>query len=599
MRKISLLFLIGLSIGAGVIAADKPEKPEKAWMQAKLSDLGSPAYADIFPSESDFSQPIHTPCGNTIAFRLNLLSPTAAKVRFEPRNFLRVNDKLKSGIKLSIQPMLTVHVEGNTQGPVMNYPGGEPPEIWKSYQIRPAPFDLFEAVDDAVCTEASLEAGCQAAFLITAEIPVHTEKGIYQGDFVIESPDRKQIRLPIMISVSSIRLPERFSLDSNHWLWPEPVNLTTGKAPEYWSEEHWQLLEHSGRALLKSGDNMIYTPIIFAEVPLIQTVKTGENTYEFDFTGFRRWVATFRKIGFKYFAGTHMSSWMLPLYVKDQASGERRKVELDTPEFLAVLNAFLPRLNSVLREMDLVDSYRQYQKDEPREKDFESYKRYAEVRRKHLPGIRSIDAVLDRDGKYAELVDIQVLNLFGAYLQREKIKAHPTRYWLYCCTSPYPPFPNRHLDRFPVENRFWPLLAADFGATGFLNWAANIYRGVNEYDSSLGPLPNGSQRPGHPPGDNWFFYRGPNGLRTGVRMLNYRDGMVDATLFSLLEKKNPETAKRILQRVIFPELYQACEFNFGWKDAAGRLGKTYSTAPAQYNILRGELLSALEAEGKE
>ncbi len=594
MRKLIFTGLLAAAALALTAAAEK--QPPPAWMRARFTDLGSPTYADRFPEEANFSQPLQTPRGNTVSFRLNLLSPENAEVKFEPRNFLRIGDKLKSGIKVKVQPLIAVHVEGNTQWPVQNFPGGTAPENWRTYQIRTAPFDLYEVVDPAVITGCRLEKDRPVSFLVTLNIPEKTEKGLYRGDFVIESAGKPAVRLPITVEVSSVKLPERFSLDSNHWLFPEPVNLTSGKVPEYWSEEHWKLLENSGKALLACGDNMIYTPIIFAETPLIQTVKTRDGRYEFDFSGFRRWITTFRKIGFTYFAGTHMSSWMLPLYVQDQATGQRRKIALNDPEFVAVLNAFMPRLRQELEQLGALDSYRQYQKDEPREKDLEAYRKFAEIRKKHLPGVRSIDAVLDRKNLFADLVDIQVLNLPGAHQLRDRIQAAPERYWLYNCTSPYPPFPNRHLDRMPVENRLWPLIAADFGASGFLNWAANVYRGADEYKTSLGPMPNGSQKPGHPPGDNWFLYRGPEGLRPGVRMLNYRDGLVDATLYAMLARKNPEKAKALAGRVIFPDMARIYELSLGWREAPNLFGRTYSADPAQYNVLRGELLRALEKE---
>ncbi len=595
-RIIALFALLGVTAFAAAPPADGPERP---WLRAKLLDIGSPVFADRFPEGDALAQPLQTPRGNRVTFRLALESPEAAEVAFAPRNCLRVGDKEKAPVKITVRPMGCVKVEGNTQWPVKNYPGGEVMESWKPYLIRQAPFDLFEVVEPTVVTGAKLEAGKLAVFLVTLDVSEQAQKGLYQSDFVVESKGRADLRLPVLLDVSSVALPKRFSLDSTHWLWPEPVNLTSGPVPAYWSEEHWKLLEAAGRALRENGDNMIYTPIIFAEVPLIQTVKSPDGQYRFDFTGFRRWVKTFQALGFDYFSGTHMSSWMLPLYVKDEATGARRKIDLKDPEFAAVLEAFLPQLNTELKTLGIQDRYLQYQQDEPRADDFESYKRFADIRKRCMPGVKSIDAILDQKNLYGELVDIQVLNLGGAWKLRDRIKAAPERYWLYCCTSPYPPLPNRHLDRMPLENRLWPLLAVDFNATGFLNWAANIYRGVNEYEGSLGPMPNGSRNPGHPPGDNWFFYRGPEGLRGGARMLNYRDGLVDATLFSMLKAKNPAAAENLLKRVIYPEMDTVYRLNYGWKDAAKRVGRTYSVDPAQYNILRGELLDALEkAEAK-
>lgn len=154
--------------------------------------------------------------------------------------------------------------------------------------------------------------------------------------------------------------------------------------------------------------------------------------------------------------------------------------------------------------------------------------------------------------------------------------------------------PNRHLDRMLIENRLWPLLCVKLNRHGYLNWAANIYRGANEYTSSIGPLPDGSQNPGHPPGDAWFFYRGPNGLRTGLRMLNFRDGMIDATLMEMLRKKKPERIQPLLEAVIFPNMRDAYSVKIGSQELAKMLSRGYSVEPEQYNVLRERALKELK-----
>jgi hypothetical protein len=88
------------------------------------------------------------------------------------------------------------------------------------------------------------------------------------------------------------------------------------------------------------------------------------------------------------------------------------------------------------------------------------------------------------------------------------------------------------------------------GLDGFLFWAANGYRGANEYETSLGPFPSfangGSRYPGHPPGDNWFYYRSPEGLRPSIRIVSFREGLFDYALLTMLAQRDPDMAKKLV-----------------------------------------------------
>lgn len=179
------------------------------------------------------------------------------------------------------------------------------------------------------------------------------------------------------------------------------------------------------------------------------------------------------------------------------------------------------------------------------------------------------------------LLDVHVFNLVTLLKNATLAESRRSRgkaVWLYHCTSPYPPYPNRHLDRPLSECRLWPWICYHLRAEGFLYWAANLYRKADEYKTSLGPFPNGSQDPGHPPGDAWFYYRGPDGLRPSMRIVAYRAGLIDHTLLSTLGEVDPEAAAGIA-REVFPS------------------PTAYSTDPAVYQAARRRVLLALD--GKE
>ena len=178
-------------------------------------------------------------------------------------------------------------------------------------------------------------------------------------------------------------------------------------------------------------------------------------------------------------------------------------------------------------------------------------------------------------------MDVQVFNLPGLNTYQELARARSTRgqnSWLYHCTSPYPPHPNRHIDCFLTESRLYPWLCFKLGAQGYLFWGANIYRGADEYKTSIGPFPNGSQNPGHPPGDNWFFYRTFDGLVPSTRMVSFREGVIDHALLTLLEQRAPAAASEITERI-------------------ARTITDFERGPKVYHQARTEILTALERRG--
>jgi hypothetical protein len=566
-------------------------------LTAKLIDQGVSVFADRYPDAALLEQPIPTPRGERIGFLAVARLESGGAVQFHFKSPPKHLDGTEFNGKLNCRELIPVHVEGNHQGS-KNYPGGAPPPAWRPFLTRQAPFDLLEAIDNEIHESLTLPPGATGGVFVEIAIPKDAKPGLYYGE-MLATAGAENRSLVYSFEVFPIEIPGSAKIDSMHWLWIEPENLTTGKAPSYWSEEHWNLLENSGRIMLSSGDNVLFTPTIFGKVPLIPAVKTPAG-YEFDFTRFRRWLNTFSKLGFRGFVGHHLHSWMLPLNVRDSESGQSRTVELADPERMRVLEAFLPALNAELRENGYLKRYRQHLMDEPKEKEIELYRQYEALFRRAMPECQNIDALFRRE--VVPMADVAVMHIqhlrFSQPLNQARRKTGK-EFWIYSSCDPRPPFPNRQLDHFPTGNRLYPLLAIQYDCTGYLNWAANIYRGANEYKSSLGPYPNGSQNPGHPPGDAWFFYRGPDGLRTGIRMMNFRSGIVDAALLRMLRQRAPERSAELLQTVYHPEWELPDKLGI-WADRfAEYTGRAFSTDPGAYHQLRRNALRSLTATSRE
>lgn len=581
IRKILPAVLIGL-IQLSVTAA---------W-ETKLTDLADPVFTDRFPQQAVLEQPIPTPRGRKIAFLALTRSDDAGPVQFR---FAKPPVRLDQGAfggKLELRELIPVHVEGNLQDE-KNIPGGKVRPEWLPHFIREAPFDLLEAVDNRPHQSLDPGPGKTGGVLAEITIPANAAPGIYYGE--LEALRGKESRKMIYsFEIFAVTPDEGKAIDSMHWLWIEPENLTSGKVPEYWSEAHWQLIEAAGRQLHASGDNVVFTPLIFGKVPLIQTVKNADGSYQFDFTGFRRWLKLFDTLGYRGFVGTHLHSWMLPLNIRDAGAAKLRFVALDAPERREVLKAFLPQLRAELERSGYLDRYRQHLMDEPLDKDIPTYLDYDKLFRATMPDVKNLDATIRTatlpHTDYA-VMHVQKLR-FSQALNAERRKSGKS-FWIYSSCNPWPPFPNRQLDRPAVSNRLYPILAVKYNCDGYLNWAANIYRGADEYAKSLGPYPDGSQNPGHPPGDAWFFYRGPDGLRTGLRMLNFRDGITDTALLNMLRAKAPEAVPGLIDRVYFAAWEFPDRLNIYARPYAGYTGRAFATDPASYHAMRRAVLKEL------
>jgi hypothetical protein len=292
-------------------------------------------------------------------------------------------------------------------------------------------------------------------------------------------------------------------------------------------------------------------------------------------------METFLRLGFKRMAGHHLVN--LPggqgISVLDTASGGEKLMFLlpaQEKEWMEFAPVFLDALHAHLKSKGWLDCYVQHLYDEPQ--DFQKYKRLSEMFRAHMPGVKSIDAIKTKP-EYSPLVDMQVFDIFMIYPSAQKLvaerKAAGQENWLYHCCSPYPPYPNRHLDERLSSSRLYPWLCYLMNADGYLYWGANLNRGADPYKTSVGPLPNGSQNPGHPPGDNWMYYPGPDGLRGSMRMVAFRDGLLDHALLSMLAARDKSRADEIMRQVAEDTVH-------------------YAKEPAAFHSARKALLDALD-----
>jgi hypothetical protein len=471
----------------------------------------------------------------------------------------------------------TVYVEANNNGCSATAAGTIPPTSWHSSFVRMAPFDVAEVLVPADYFD--IDSGNYSAVLVDIEIPETAVSGEYTG-YVQFYMDSEKVQLPYSIKVHDAVLPADPSIEFVHWLDAAPVNLTTdATVPNWWSEQHWLLLRKTGRVMYSMGERSMMTPLTEGAYPLIKTYHDDNDNYSYDYTGFDRWIEMFNDLGFALFEGTH-ANYMAPVFSWHITTNQRQTIlasgGVDQAR-LDYLSDFWQSLYGHLCSKGWESMYVQHLMDEPY--DVADYNDLHQCFINSMPGIKNIDAINSNISQYSPMVDIHVFNLISIAANQTLVNqrlAAGDGVWLYNCCSPYPPdYPNRHLDLKLTGNRLYPWLTYLYQAQGYLNWGANEYRGANPYTSSIGPLPDGTQNPGHPPGDNWFYYKSEAGLRASMRIIAFREGMQDRTLLQMLSENNSTEADNIM-------------------DDIARSATDWEDDPAAYYQARKDILDALD-----
>jgi len=84
-------------------------------------------------------------------------------------------------------------------------------------------------------------------------------------------------------------------------------------------------------------------------------------------------------------------------------------------------------------------------------------------------------------------------------------------------------------------------------------------------------------------------------LIPSLRIVSFREGMIDATLWAMLNQKNPKQAQALMDKLIFPSISQG--HNNKWSDYLKRaesIPRGYAITPAEYHDVRTQMLNILD-----
>lgn len=545
-------------------------------------------YSDIPPMPIEDGEPVSVPRGAKASFLFAAMSRDKMKVEASV-SIAQILSPDGSGASFApaVYEVRHVPVEANNNGGIRTTISSRPPQIWMETLIRQAPFQIAEVLIPAnkfELRENNMHDIMYKAVLVDIDVPADAAPGVYTSSLVMDTANGAK-SCPFSFRVHKTVRPAK-SLDNVYWFKADPANLTTGDLPPLWSPRHWELIENSAKTLHDFGQNIMSVALISHRdetVNFIQTIKKSDGGYAFDYSMFDKWIETFLRCGFEKFEGEctfggHNGS-ALNVNAVEQATGKIVPIfttASDFDQWCEFMAIFYQDLYRHLKSKGWEGKYVQAVIDEPT--NMSNYQKAYQITKKYMPDIPTKEACGNTD--YSDYIDIQVFNmsLFRESYQKVAMQRRQQGkgVWFYHCASPYPPYPNRHLDEPLTSSRLFPWLVFQINADGYLWWAANNYRGANPYKSSIGPLPGGVTNPGHGPGDDWMYYPGPQGLLGSIRMLAFREGLTDYALLNMLSQTDAAAAKEFAAKII-------------------RTPLDYEKDPLSYAKARRELLEKLDA----
>jgi hypothetical protein len=525
-------------------------------------------YPDIEPNTITYTSPISVPKGGSVPFQYSFKAcrDGLCSISIIPA---KRTDGVPLGEQAKIHRIVPVHVEANSQGDTTYPYPAQPPASWMELVVREAPFDVAEALFEV--NEVNLVANENTGVLVDVKVPVDAQTGVYTG-YLRLSMDSRVLDMPFSLEVHKAVITD-YVLDSTYRLSFLPEDLTYNRTPPaWWSEEYWDLAEAAGRAFKEAGLNIMLTPLVsgfkgdMPQNPLISTRIDTSGNYVFDFSNFVRWGDLFiNQLGFDKLEGWQIGrrEEAIPydVYAYDERISQTVLIfdyqsslpVVDMNDFYNYIGEFFSAFYSVLVSNGWTSNYIQEIADEPHADHEQTYAAYKQLLTDNMPGIPNLDALWSEPDLYSPYIDIEAISITvlaqKEYLVNQRNASGLTT-WFYSFGKPYPPYPNTWLDRSLSCSRLYPWLAYHlFDVKGYLFWAPNRYRGADPYLTSIGPTSGGSQNPGGSVGSCWTFYPTPDGLVLSMRMIAYREGLLDHTLLKMLAEHDQSQADAIMDSI--------------------------------------------------
>jgi len=395
---------------------------------------------------------------------------------------------------------------------------------------------------------------------ISIPVPVNAEKGLYKGMVTVSgrignktfsmSKDYSVKVYPVTVEKTSLWVTNWFSIDTAQLKW-----MNGGKSLVPFSEQHWEFIRTIAKKMAEYRQNVaILSPMALSDF----TYESGK--WKTDFIKFDKVVDIFIKEGvIGRIEGGHIGgregNWtsQFVVMVPNRENDPKRMFDnlpISDPRAQEFYREFIPALRDHIKEKGWDKMYIQHIADEPIPENVKSYIEIAEFVRKLAPEFKFIDACHSKD--LGGMLDVWVPQL--DYMNRDyefynKQQQNGKEIWFYTCLNPKFEYVNRFIELPLLRTRYMHWVNFKYNIPGYLHWGLNYWSLGDPFGEQTGiQYEGGNVLPG---GDSWIIYPKDGKLFSSIRYDAMRDGIVDYELFRMLEKKNPEAAKDIIDKVIF------------------------------------------------
>lgn len=396
------------------------------------------------------------------------------------------------------------------------------------------------------------------AVWITVTVAANQEPGLYRGVLRLRQGAEPLAQIPYRLRVHAATVPSPVPLYITNYFNLSDSHLQQFYGCAQYSDAWWELM----RNIAGFMGRYYQTSIGANPVRLVQPEVVG-GTLRYDFSNFERFVETFQAAGvpgpieggnLMHRQRVRNAPLMVRAWVVEGGRAVQRDLERTDPRAQAFLRAFLPELHRLLERRGWTKLYLQGILDEPHEWEREGFVETAELVRRLMPGVRTIEPVGARQdlGFMEKTVDIWVPQL-GTFDDRlDVLEAHGKRggeVWFYTALSPRGRYMNRFIDYSLLKTRLlhWINFKHDF--KGFLHWGGN-YWGPEPFKDTQPVINEG--RTYLPPGDAYIVY--PNRLRrtfsSSIRLEQMREGIEDYGLLRALAGRDAAAARRIAAEAV-------------------------------------------------
>ncbi len=327
----------------------------------------------------------------------------------------------------------------------------------------------------------------------------------------------------LTVEIINAVLPEFESFKYTDWFHCD--SLATHYNVEVWSERHWEIVENFAKAAVRSGVNLLLTPLF---TPALDTAIGGERLtnqlvgvtktngkYSFDFTLVDRWIDMCDRVGIKYFEICHLfTQWGAHHAPKIMAlvDGEYKKIfgwetDATSPEYTEFLRTFLPEFISYMKKKGRDGDCLYHISDEPTEEHLESYR----AAKSSVADILSGYTIMDALSRYTFYEQGIVDTAIPANNHIEPFLLHKVpNLWTYYCCMQGRYVSNRLIAESLSRTRSIGMQMYKFDIVGFLHWGFNFYQTCHSADP-VSPYVNSSGDEWVPAGDMCIVYPAQDG----------------------------------------------------------------------------------------